>query len=64
MKKKKYLTVQQIASLYRVTLRTVRRWAASGMLPAPVVLSPRRHVYERSQVIAALEKHDRRVMPE
>ena len=63
MKKKKYLTAQQIAALYLVTPRTVRRWAADGMLPAPVVLSPRRYIYERGAVIAMLERNNRRVWP-
>ena len=41
---KHYLTITEIAALYSVTLRTARRWAATGMLPAPLVLSPRRYV--------------------
>ncbi|MGF1582366.1 MAG: helix-turn-helix transcriptional regulator [Gemmataceae bacterium] len=35
-KKKVFYTIKEIATLFGVTDRTVRRWKAAGKLPTPV----------------------------
>lgn len=51
-----FITVRQIAEALHVNPRTVWRWAARGVLPRPVVLSPGCTRWREADVIAALAR--------
>lgn len=51
-----YLTARQIAVQLKCCPQTVRNWSKRGFLPPPVVLGPRRRLWNLEAVRAALER--------
>lgn len=48
------ITAEEIATIYRVSQQTVRRWARDGVLPTAVVTPGGHRRFRRSDVIALL----------
>jgi len=48
-----YVDVRTVAQLYQISVATVWRWAASGILPAPVKVGPGTTRWS----VAALRQH-------
>lgn len=51
-----YLTARAIAELLQCTPQTVRALSRRGVLPQPLVLSPRKQLWKREAVLDALTK--------
>jgi excisionase family DNA binding protein len=49
------LTIQDVAKLYRIAVRTVRRWIAEGRIPQPMHLNQRVLRWKASEIQRHLE---------
>jgi hypothetical protein len=52
----RYLTVAAVAELLHCTAQTVRNLCRRGVLPPPLALTARKHLWEARAVEAALER--------
>jgi excisionase family DNA binding protein len=49
------LTIQDVAKLYRIAVRTARRWVAEGRIPQPMHLNQRVLRWKASEIQRHLE---------
>ncbi len=59
-KKQKYMSVRDVAELFNVSDRTIRRWMSCGKLPKPLRMSDRFIRWKAEEILAlGIEKYER-----